>query len=87
MDIGEPKIASAETIGEFLVIESEQVLHGRPQIVNRADILDRIVAEFIGGAVGRAAFDAAAGQPHAESERIVISSVRGLREGSPARDG
>ena len=76
VDIGQTKIASAETIGEFLVIDPEQMLHGRPQIVHRADILHRMVAEFIGGAVGRAALDAAAGQPDAESKRIVIATIR-----------
>ena len=76
VDIGQAKISSAETIGEFLVIESEQVLHGRPQIVNRADILHRIVAKFISGAVGRAALDAAAGQPDAESKGVMIATIR-----------
>lgn len=38
------------------------------------DILDSSVADFVGFAVNAAAFDTAAGQPHAESVRVVVAA-------------
>ena len=60
MHIGEPEVAAAETEREPLVIEPQQVLHGRPQIINRAAILHRVITEFAGGAMRRAGIAALA---------------------------
>ncbi len=84
MNIGQANISAAESVGELLVIHGQQVEDGRPQIINRADILHRVVPEFIGGSLGRAALDATAGQPDAEPKRIVIPSGGRLRKGRPA---
>ena len=41
-------------------------------------ILDGLPAEVVGGAVGEALLEAAAGQPHGKAVRIVVAAVVGL---------
>lgn len=84
MDIGEADIATREAVGECFVVHAEEVEDGGPEVVDRADIGDGMVAEFIGGSVHVAWADAAAGEPEAEAEGIVVASVASLAEGSAA---
>ena len=81
MDIGQPKIAATETIGQLFVIHSQKVEDRCPQIINRGDILHRVVAQFIGGTINRAASDPSTRQPDAKAKRIVIAPVVGLGKG------
>ncbi len=85
MHIAEPEIAAAETVGDFLVIQPEQMLHGCPHVVDGADILHRVIAEFVRGSEGCADLDAAARQLDAEPKRIVVAPVIRLRERGPAK--
>ena len=80
MHVGEAKVAAAETVGQLLVIEAQQMEHRRVEIINLALVLDGEVTDLVRGAVGGAAFHAAAGEPQAEAERIVVASVAALRE-------
>src|SRR5262249_5021540 len=73
--VSQAKIPAGITVGEFLMVESEQVEDRRVEIVNGDLFLDRFEPEFIGGSVGYASLDATAGQPHGESVRIVISAI------------
>ena len=59
MHIREAEIAAAETVGEFLVIDAEQVQGGRVQVVAVGRLVRDLGPEFVGTAVGDAAFDAA----------------------------
>ena len=53
----------------------QQVQHRGVQVVDVDDVLDGVVAELVGGAVGDAALDAAAGQPHREALDVVVAAV------------
>ena len=76
-DVGKPEIAAAIAIGQLSVIDAHQVQDGGVDVVDVDRLLDRLEAEFVGGAVDRAAFHRAAGQPHGESEGIVIAAALG----------
>src|SRR5437016_2881989 len=73
VNIGQPKIPAGVPVSELFVVKAEQMQKRRVQIVNVNFVFDRLESEFIGGAVNRAAFDAAAGQPYTEAVRIVIA--------------
>jgi hypothetical protein len=47
-------------------------------------VLDGVEAELVGGAVGDAALDPAAGQPDSEAERVVVAAGRALGAGRAA---
>src|SRR5438046_6013113 len=74
VNIGQAEIAPGIPIGELLVIEAEQVQDGRVQIVHVNLVLDRLETEFVRRAINRAAFHSPAGEPHAESVRIVVAA-------------
>ncbi len=57
--IGQPEIASAVPIRQPLVIESEQVQHGRVEIVDVHAVFDGVVADVVRGSVNEPGFDAA----------------------------
>ena len=73
VNIGQAKIPAGVPVCELFVVESEQMQQRRVQIVDVNVVFDRLESEFIRGAVNRAAFDAAAGQPYAEAVRIVVA--------------
>ena len=54
------------------------------QIVDMDLLIHRVPAEFVGGAVDRPAFHAAAGQPHRETKRMVVPPVALLGHRRPA---
>ena len=64
MDIGETKITTLEAVGEFLMIESQQMEHGSMKVVHMDLVCDGIEAEGIRFADGNPWFDPAAGKPH-----------------------
>ena len=84
MHIGQPDVATAESEGERLVVEAHEMQDGGPEVVDGALVLHGLVTEVVGGAVGEAGLHAAAGHPDGEAERIVIATVRALREGRAA---
>ena len=61
--VGQAEVAALEAVGQPLVVDAEQVQHRGVQVVDVDDVLDGVVAELVGRAVGDAALDAAAGQP------------------------
>ena len=69
MHVGQPEIAALVREGEPLMIDAQKMEHRRMKIMNVEDILHGVVAEFVGGAEGHAAFDAAAelGSTHRKS--------------------
>ena len=66
MHIRQAEIASAEAIGEFLVVDAELIEDRGPEIVDGERLIDGIVTEFVGRAKDRAGLEAAAGYPEAE---------------------
>ena len=49
--VGQPEIAAAVAVRQPLVVEAQQVQHGRVQIVDVHAVLDGVVAVVVGGAV------------------------------------
>lgn len=78
MHIRQPEITSAETIGEFLVVDAELVEDSGPEIVDGERLIDSVVAEFIGGAEDCAGLEAATSHPEAEAVGIMVTSVTAL---------
>ena len=88
MDIGETALDSVVIKTQALVIEPQQVEHGRVQVVDRADIFDRFVAKFVGSPIAESASDPRSCQPHGEAMRIVIAPAGAFLEcGHPAKFG
>ncbi len=51
MHVGEPEVAATPAVGQFLVIDAQLVQYRRPQVVYGGDVLNRTVAQLIGGTV------------------------------------
>ena len=64
------------SLAGLLVVNSEQVQDRRVQVVDVRATGDRVGAEFVGHAVGVAAFHAAAGEPHREGGRVEEAQPR-----------
>src|SRR6185437_15824099 len=77
-NIGEPIIATAVTVGQFLVVDAHQVKDRGVQVMDVDLVLNGVPAEFIGGAMHDAAFHTAAREPHGEPERMMLATVRSL---------
>src|SRR5437868_6366065 len=73
--VREAVVASAEEVGELRVVDAHEVEDRGVEVMDVDLVLDRVPAELVRGAVDLAAFDAAAGQPHAEAERMVLAPV------------
>jgi hypothetical protein len=57
------------------VVEAHQVQNGRLQVVDVHLVLDGLIAEVVGGAVGHAAFDAAAGEHRRKAVDVMVAPV------------
>src|SRR5579863_3517888 len=73
--IGEPEIPAGVAVGEFLVIESEQVQQRRVQVMHVYLVLRGGEAELVGRSMDVAAFDAATGDPHREAIGIMVPAI------------
>ena len=80
--VGQPLFAAVGVVDEPVVVEAEEVQDRRLEVVGRDDVLDRAVADLVGGAVGHAALDAAAGQPDREALAVVVAAGA-ARRGCP----
>jgi len=74
MHIREPELAALIFEREPLVIQSEQVQHRRVEVMHMHRIGGDIEAKLIGAPVTRAAFHAAAREPHGERVLVMIAS-------------
>ena len=81
VDIGEANVAAGVAVGEELVVDAELVEDSGPEVVDGGDLVDGMVAVFVGGAADAASADAASGQPEGETEGVVVASVGALGEG------
>ena len=57
------------------MIDAEAMQKGRIQVVHVTRFVDDVVAEVVRLAIDSAAFDAAAGHPHAEAARMMVAAV------------
>ena len=76
-DVGEAEVASAGAEGELGVVNAHEIEDGGMDVMDVDRLVDDLPAEVVGGAVGHAALDAAAGEPHAEAVRIVVAASVG----------
>ncbi len=77
-EVGEAVVAAVVAVGEFFVIEAEEVEEGGVEVIHVDFVFDGFVAELIGGAVVDAGFDAAAGHPNGKTFGIVIAADAAL---------
>src|SRR6266849_6470617 len=75
MHVGQPEVATLETVRQPGVVEAKQVKNRRVQIVDVHFILHRIEAEFVALAVSDAGLDAAARQPHRKGVGVMIAAI------------
>ena len=87
LDTGETLVEPLEGVSEALVINTQSMEHGRIEVADVHGVFENIVAEVIGLTVGRASFDTATGEPHAEAAAVVIpaASERALAVGSTSK--
>src|SRR5262249_13079224 len=67
-------VQALEAFREAFVVNAQQVEHGGMQVVNVDTVLHRVIAKFVGGSIGNAALDVAAGEPDGKTLDVVISS-------------
>src|SRR5439155_23101796 len=75
MHIRQAEVAALKAVRQSEVVDAEQMEHGGVQVVDGDDVFDGVVAELVGGAVGDAGPDAAAGQPDSEALDVVVAAV------------
>jgi hypothetical protein len=75
VDVCQAKVTAAVMVGQPPVIQAKQMQDRGVEIVDMNFVFDGGEAKLVGSAVDRSAFDAAAGKPHREAIRIVITSV------------
>jgi hypothetical protein len=85
VDVGEAEVATGMGVGEFFVIEAEEVEDGGVHVMHVDLVLDGVVTEVVGFAEGEAGFDARACEPLAEAARVVVApGAIALRVGGAA---
>ena len=72
MDVGEPIIAAFEPVGQLLVVDAQQVKHGRVEIVYVDRVFNHVVTEIIRGAEDQPRLDAAPGHPEGKTARMMV---------------
>ena len=61
--IGQANVATIEPIRQLLVIHTQEMQDRGVEVIDRADLLGRLVSELIGGAVAVGRLDTGAGEP------------------------
>src|SRR6185437_5230384 len=79
INVGQPIVAPAPAVGQPLVVHAHQMQQRGVQIVDVDFVLDRVPAEFVGGAVDDASLHAASGKPHRKAERMMFAAVGPFR--------
>src|SRR5687768_3384233 len=73
-DVGEPKVAALEAVGEFGVVEAEEVQEGGVEVVDVDGVFDDVPADLVRFSDDLAAFDAAAGHPDGERKGMMVAT-------------
>ena len=74
MNVGKSEIASLESIGKFLVIESEQMQDRGVQVVNVDRVFLDTPADLVGAADGLSPFHSSTRHPETERVGVVVAS-------------
>ena len=82
--VSEAEISARMPIGQFFVIQSQQVQNGGMPIVNVHFALDGLVPVFVGGPVAESALYPAAGHPGGVSLVVVVAPVTSLAVWCPS---
>ena len=72
-DVGEAEVAAVVEVSEAFVIEAEEVQNGGVEIVGVHGVDAGFETDLIGGAVGDAAFHAAAGEEGGEGPVVMFA--------------
>ena len=75
MHVGQAEIAALEAVGQLGVVEAEQVQDRGVQVVDVDLVGGCVEAELVGLAERGAGLHSAAGQPHAETIRVMVAAV------------
>ena len=63
VDVGESIVAATVAIGQFCVVHPQEMQNGGMEIVNVNAVFRNGGPDFIGGPIGKTAFDSRAGHP------------------------
>src|SRR5947209_18460782 len=74
MNVGQAIVTALETIGQFLVVEAEQVQDGRLVVVNMHRPIGDAKTQVVGRPVGDARLDAAASHEDGVAVRMMIAA-------------
>jgi hypothetical protein len=85
VNVGQPHVASAESVGQTFVIYAAEMQHGGVQIIDLYTIFYSFVSVLIRSAVGRSPFYPSTRHPNGETKWIVVASVAALRKGCSAK--
>ena len=80
VNVSESQVATAVAVSQILVVQSHQVQHRSPQVVDVALILGDMVTELVGRAVNRTALHAPACQPNAIAIGVMVAPIASLRK-------
>ena len=83
-DVGQAEVAAAVAVRQPLVIEAHEVQDRGVQVVDVHAVLDRLHPQFVRRAVNHAAFNAPAGQPHRETQAMVVAALGSFGVRCPA---
>ncbi len=75
MHVSEPEIAALEFVGQPLVIDPHQMEHRAVQIMHGADVIDGVVAEFVGRTVRHATLKTSAGDEDGKAFDVMVAAV------------
>ncbi len=82
VDVGEAEVAALEAVGEFLVVEAEEMKDRRLEIVDMDGVFGDVEPEVIGRADGLTGLDTATGHPHAEGLGVMIAATTAAEGGT-----
>ena len=86
MHIGQSAFEAVVIVSEALVVQAEEVEDGGVEIVDGGDVLFRLPAECIRGAMGMAALDAGAGEPGGKAFGVVVAAAGAFLESRHAAE-
>src|SRR5258706_9019519 len=86
MDVGQSPLDPIVIIAQPLVIDAEEMENGRVQIVDRCDVLHRLIAEVVRRAVAEAFLHPRACEPDSEAVRIMVTPIGAFLEGRHASE-
>ena len=75
---GQAEIAPLIFERQAFVIDSQQVEHSGPQVINRGRVFDDVITQFVGRTVDAASLNPASRHPDAETERVVVATIAPL---------